>query len=130
MVKLVTEKVKCQRIDRYFFRNPEGRTFKYRQFCKRKNCTTESSYNYQNFKPIYCFRHKKENMINVKRKHKLCQTCKSSYKTICQSPSCKYTIKNYKTQSAYMKLKTIDYLKQTKQEFYLCLRDLYNWVNT
>ena len=59
-------------------------------------------------------------MINVKRHHKLCQTCKSSYKTSCVSPSCKYTIDNYKNQSAYMKLKTINYFKETKQEFYLC----------
>ena len=33
---------------------------------------------------------------------------------------CKYTIQKYKTASKYMKLKTIDYLKETKQEFYLC----------
>ena len=59
-------------------------------------------------------------MVNVKRKHKLCEKCKSSYKTKCNSPKCKYTIKNYKTQSAYMKLKTIEYLKETKQEYFLC----------
>ena len=120
MVKSVTEKVECQRIDRYFFRNHEGRIFKYRQFCKRKGCLTESSYNYQDLKTKYCFRHKEENMINVKRHHKLCKTCKSFYKTSCVSPSCKYTIDNYKNQSVYMKLKTINYLKETKQEFYLC----------
>ena len=33
MVKLVTEKVKCQKIDKYYFRNPKGRIFKYSQFC-------------------------------------------------------------------------------------------------
>ena len=33
---------------------------------------------------------------------------------------CKYTIQKYKTASKYMKLKTIDYLKETKKEFYLC----------
>ena len=58
-------------------------------------------------------------MVNVKRKHKLCEICNSSYKTTCQSKSCKYTIKNYKNQSAYMKLKTIEYLKETKQEYFL-----------
>ena len=120
MVKLVTEKVKCQKIDKYFFKNVKGRIYKYSQFCKRKNCKTESSYNYQNLKPKYCFKHKKEDMVNVKRGHKLCSKCKSSYKKTCQSKSCKYTIKNYKTQSAYIKLKTIEYLKETKQEYYLC----------
>ena len=120
MVKSVVEKIKCQRIDRYFFRDPEGRIKKYLQYCKRKGCTTESSYDYQNLKPKYCFRHKKQDTVNVKRYHKLCQTCKSSYKTSCVSPCCKYIIDNYENQSSYMKLKTIDYLKQTKQEFHLC----------
>ena len=74
----------------------------------------------KDLKPKYCNKHKKENMVNVKRGHKLCLKCKSSYKTNCTSKECKYTIKNYPTQSKYMKLKTIDYLKETKQEFYLC----------
>ena len=59
-------------------------------------------------------------MVNVKRAHKLCQICKSSYKTKCTSKQCKYDIKKYKNMSKYMQLKTIDYLKETKQEFYLC----------
>ena len=87
--------------------------FKYSQFCRRKNCKTESSYNYENLKPKHCFKHKK----NVKRGHKLCLKCKSSYKSKCTSPRCKYTIEKYKTASKYMKLKTIDYLKKTKWNF-------------
>ena len=59
-------------------------------------------------------------MVNVKGGHKLCEKCKSSYKTKCTSPKCKYTIEKYKTASKYMKLKTIDYLKENKMEFYLC----------
>ena len=59
-------------------------------------------------------------MVNTKRGHKLCLKCKSSYKTKCTSPKCKYTIDNYKSASKYMKLKTIDYLKESKMEFYLC----------
>ena len=59
-------------------------------------------------------------MVNTKRGHKLCLNCKSSYKTKCTSRQCKYTIDNYKTASKYMKLKTIDYLKENKMEFYLC----------
>ena len=124
MVKYVTEKVQCQKIDKYYFRKPVGDNFKilkYSQYCRRKNCKTESSYNYESIKkPKYCFKHKKEDMVNVKRGHKLCQICKSSYKKQCVSKHCKYTIEKYKTQSKYMKLKTIDYLKETRQEFYLC----------
>ena len=59
-------------------------------------------------------------MVNVKRGHVLCLKCKSSYKTKCTSPRCKYNIQNYKSASKYMKLKTIDYLKENKIEFYLC----------
>ena len=120
MVKSVVDKVLCVKVDKYFIKNSKGRICKYLQYCKRKGCTTESSYNYENLKPRYCFKHKKENMINVKRDHKLCLNCKSSYKTKCTSPKCKYTIEKYKTASKYMKLKTIDYLKETKQELYLC----------
>ena len=113
----VTEKVQCQKIDKYFFKNSKGRICKYLKYCRRKNCKTESSYNYENLKPKYCSKHKKEDMVNVERGHKLCQNCKSSYKIKCTSPQCKYTIENYKTQSKYMKLKTIDYLKRTKFNF-------------
>ena len=119
-MKSVVEKVQCKKIDKFYFRDPKGRIRKYLQFCRRKNCKTESSYNFENLKPKYCFKHKKEDMVNVKRGHKLCTKCKSSYKTKCTSKKCKYTIQKYKTASKYMKLKTIDYLKETKQEFYLC----------
>ena len=59
-------------------------------------------------------------MVNVKRSHKLCLKCKSSYKTKCVSKKCKYTIENYKSASKYMKNKTINYLKENNMEFYLC----------
>ena len=119
-MKSVIQKVQCVKIDKYYFRNPNGRILKYSQFCRRRNCKTESSYNYENLKPKYCFKHKKEDMINTKRGHKLCLVCKTSYKKKCTSPKCKYTIEKYKSASKYMKLKTIDYLKENKMEFYLC----------
>ena len=59
-------------------------------------------------------------MVNVKRGHKLCLKCKSSYKKKCVSPKCKYTIEKYRSASKYMKTKTINYLKENKIEFYLC----------
>ena len=114
-MKSVIQKVQCVKIDKYYFRNSKGRIYKYSQFCRRKNCKTESSYNYENLKPKYCFKHKKEDMVNTKRGHKLCDKYKSSYKT-----KCKHTIDNYKSASKYMKLKTIDYLKDNKIEFSLC----------
>ena len=116
----IVYKVKCQKIYKFYFKSPEGRIKKYLKYCRRKKCKTEFSYNNENLKPKYCFKHKKEHMINFKRNHKLCPNCKSTYKTKYTSPKCKYTIQNYKTQSKYMKLKTIDYLKENKIEFYLC----------
>ena len=113
-MKSVIQKVQCVKIDKYYFRDPKGRIRKYLQFCRRKNCKTESSCNYENLKPKYCFKHKKEDMVNTKRGHKLCLNCKRT------SPKCKYTIEKYKSSSKHMKLKTIDYLRETKQEFYLC----------
>ena len=71
-MKCVSEKIKCQKIDKFYYKTPKGRVFKYSQFCRRKYCKTESSYNFENLKPKYCFKHKKEDMVNVKRGHKLC----------------------------------------------------------
>ena len=60
-------------------------------------------------------------MVNVKRGHKLCLNCKLSYKTKCTSNQCKYTIEKYKNAVKTHEIeKTIKYLKETKQEFYLC----------
>ena len=118
-MKSVSEKVLFVKIGKYYFKDHKGRIRKYLQFCRRKNCKTESSYNYENLKPKYCFKHKKEDMVNVKRKHKLCLKFRSFYKTKCASKKCKCTIEKYRSSSKYMKLKIIDYLKETKQEFYL-----------
>ena len=119
-MKSVTQKVQCQKIDKYYFKDHKGIIREYLHFCRRKNCKTESSYNYEYLKSKYCFKHKKENMVNVKRRHRLCLNCKSSYKTKCTSPKCKYTIEKYRSTSKYMKLKIIDYLKESNMEFYLC----------
>ena len=116
----VSDKIKCVKIDKFFYRSPEGEILKYSQYCIEKNCKTLASYNYEKLKPIYCNKHKLDEMINVKRNHKLCQDCKKSYKNKCNTPSCKYTIKNYENSSKYMKLKIIKYLKDNFIEFYMC----------
>ena len=116
----VSEKIKCQKIDKYFYRSPEGTILKYSHYCIEKNCKTESSYNYENLKPIYCNKHKLEKMVNVKRNHKLCKDCEKGYLKKCNTPKCKYTIKNYKDGTRYMKLKIIKYLKENNIGFYMC----------
>ena len=116
----VTEKIKCQKIDKYFYRSPEGNILKYSYYCIEKNCKTESSYNYKNLKPIYCSKHKLEKMVNVKRNHKLCHECNNGFKLKCNTPKCKYTTKNYKNATKYTKQKIIKYLKENNIEFYMC----------
>ena len=56
----VTEKIKCKKINKFFYRSPEGAILKYSHYCIQKYCNIESSYNYENFKPIYCNKHKLE----------------------------------------------------------------------
>ena len=107
------------KIDKYFYRDPEGTILKYSHYCIEKNCRTESSYNYENLKPAYCNKHKLEKMVNVKRGHKLSINCEKSYSKKCNTPKCKYTIKNYKNATRYMKLKIIKYLKENNIEFYI-----------
>ena len=34
----MTEKIKCQKIDKYLFKNSKGRICKYLKYCRRKNC--------------------------------------------------------------------------------------------
>ena len=59
-------------------------------------------------------------MVNVKRGHKLCQNCNNGYKIKCNTPKCKYTIKNYKDVTKYTKQKIIKYLKENNIEFHTC----------
>ena len=105
----VTEKIKCQKIDKYSYRSPESLIFKYSHYCIEKNFKTESSYYYENLKPIYCNKHKLEKMVNVKRNHKLCQYCKKRYLKKFNTPKCKYTIQNYRNATRYTKQKIIKF---------------------
>ena len=73
LVFLIEYNVK--KLTNIFTKISEGEILKYSQYCIEKNCRTESSYNYENLKPIYCVKHKKEKMVNTKRKHKLCKDC-------------------------------------------------------
>ena len=116
----VSEKIKCQKIDKYFYRSPGGTILKYSHYCIEKNCKTKSSYNYENLKPIYCNKHKLEKMVNTKRNHKLCRDCEKGYLKKCNTPKCKYPIKNYKNATRYIKQKIIKFLKENNIEFYMC----------
>ena len=58
-MKTVLEKIQCQKIDKYYFKDHTGIIQKCLHFCRRKNYKTESYYNYENLKPKYCLKHKK-----------------------------------------------------------------------
>ena len=52
-------------------------------------------------------------MVNVKRGHKLCQDCeKRLFKKNAILQNVKYTIKNYKNATKYMKLKNYKIFKR------------------
>ena len=116
----VTDKILCERIDKYFYRDPDGNIKKYSIYCIEKDCKTLAAYNYEKKKPLYCNQHKKEKMINTRHNYKLCKKCDRGYLNKCNTPSCKYTIENYRGSSKYMKKKIIEYLKENKIEFYMC----------
>ena len=59
-------------------------------------------------------------MVNVKRGHKLCKECEKGYLKKCNTPKCRYTIKNYKDATRYTKQKIVKYLKENNIEFYMC----------
>ena len=109
---IVTEKILCERIDKYFYRDPDGNIKKYSIYCIEKDCKKLSTYNYEKKKPIFCNDHKKEKMINTRHGYKLCKKCFRGYLNKCNTPSCKYTIENYKGSSKYMKKTIIKYLKR------------------
>ena len=105
----------------FFYQDESGATKKYSQYYIEKNCKTESSYNYENSKETkYCKKHKLQDMVNVKRGHKLCLECRESYKKSCQSPRCKYIIEKYETASKYMKKRIIKYLKENEIPHFSC----------
>ena len=116
----VTDKILCERIDKYFYRDPDGNIKKYSIFCIENNCKKLATYNYEKKKPIYCNKHKKEKMVNTRHGYKLCKKCDRGYLNKCNTPSCKYTIENYRGSSKYMKKTIIKYLKENKIEFYMC----------
>ena len=40
----VSEKIKCKKINKFFYRSPDGKILKYSQYCIEKKWRTESSY--------------------------------------------------------------------------------------
>ena len=56
----VTDKILCERIDKYFYRDPDGNIKKYSIYCIEKDCKTLAAYNYEKRNPFI--------VINIKKK--------------------------------------------------------------
>ena len=46
----VSDKILCKKINKFFYRSPEGEILKYSIYCIEKNCKTLASYNYEKVK--------------------------------------------------------------------------------
>ena len=70
-----------------------------KKYCNENNCCITASFNFKiNDRPIKCKKHKENNMINVKRKYKVCDDSKIIYKKgyICENNKEGGSIKNNK----------------------------------
>ena len=57
------------KINKYFYMDANQKILKYKRYCIISDCEKISSFNYKNEKnPLYCFKHKLKNMLNVKKK--------------------------------------------------------------
>ena len=56
------------KINKYFYMDDNQKILKYKRYCIISDCEKNASFNYENEKnPIYCYKHKLKNMINVKK---------------------------------------------------------------
>ena len=56
------------KINKYFYMDANQKILKYKKYCIISDCEKNASFNYKNEKdPIYCFKHKLKNMVNVKK---------------------------------------------------------------
>ena len=62
----VTEKIKCEKIDKYFYRNPEGEILKY-SIIVLKKIAKRNHLIIMKIKSIYCVKHKLEKILMLSR---------------------------------------------------------------
>ena len=89
---------------------------------KCDECDITASYNFPKFRPLKCLKHRKKGMINIKRKHILCEVHDISHSKKVECKKCKLDIDNYDNSSKYMKNKIYkqyknDLIKNIKEKF-------------
>ena len=72
---------------------------------KCDECNITASYNFPKLRPLKCLKHRKKGMVNIKRKHILCEVHDISHSKKVECKKCKLDIDNYDNSSKYMKNK-------------------------
>ena len=79
---------KITKLNQYFYMNKEGDILKYKKYCIINECKKLASYNYSGKKEsLYCSKHKKERMVNIRKGYSYCDKHKLSYLKFCKECS-------------------------------------------
>ena len=81
---------------------------------KCDECNITASYNFPKLRPLKCLSHREKGMVNIKRKHALCEKHDISHSEKTKCKKCKLDLNNYDTSSKYVKNKIH---KNYKKEF-------------
>ena len=89
---------------------------------KCDECNITASYNFPKSKPLKCLKHRKKGMVNIKRKHILCEEHDISHSKNLKCKICKLDINNYDTSSKYIQNKIYnkfhdDLIEKIKKRF-------------
>ena len=95
---------------------------KIKKSTKCDECNITASYNFPELKPLKCLKHRKKGMVNIKRKHILCEDHDISHSIKVGCKKCKLDIDNYDNSSKYMKNKIYnkfenDLMEKIKKKF-------------
>ena len=83
---------------------------------KCDECNITASYNFPKLRPLKCLKHRKKGMVNIKRKHILCEVHDISHSKKVECKKCKLDIDNYDNSSKYMKNKIYKQYKNDLME--------------
>ena len=95
---------------------------KVKKSTKCDECNITASYNFPKLRPLKCLKHRKKDMVNIKRKHILCEVHDISHSKKVECKKCKLDIDNYDNSSKYMKNKIYkqyknDLIENIKKKF-------------
>ena len=83
---------------------------------KCDECNITASYNFPKSRPLKCLKHRKKGMVNIKRKHILCEVHDISRSKKVECKKCKLDIDKYDNSSKYMKNKIYKQYKNDLME--------------